>query len=114
MLPEGRNPINSTTLLNITPPLVQPQYVAITTIKTYRHTYLVPVDLCDDSNPTTYATQLVDQNAVQALASYYLGEQIVATETIPLSQAISIFDYECSAQSNNSVSEKIDLINKMG
>ena len=112
MLPEGRNPIKSTMLLNITPPIAQPQYVAVTTIKTYRYTYLIPVEHSGKTDPTIHATQLVDQQAVQAIASCYLGEQIVATEVIPLSQAIAIFDYECADRSSATISEKIDAINK--
>jgi hypothetical protein len=106
-LPEGRKPLTNQELLNLDSLHTNNAYVAVTTIKTYVCTYLIDVNSCSQY---VKAVELVEDELVDSISCRYLGEQVVATETVSLSQAVEIFDYECPQLAHNTVSQKRETI----
>ena len=110
-LPQGRNPISKKELIKMMPADEQPQYVVVTTIQTFKHTYMIPVTACRIEDPTIGAMDEVTMQAVREAGQQWLGEQIVSADVLPISKAIEIFDRESPYLKSWSWDQKVAFIN---
>lgn len=110
-LPQGRKPLTNKDLINMLPINDQPQYVVVTTIQTFKHTYMIPVSECHTEDPTIGACDEVTMEAVREAGQQWLGEQIVSADILPLSKALEIFDRESPYLKNWTLDQKVAFIN---
>lgn len=89
----------------------EPKYVVVTTIQTFKHTYMMPVSDCLTEDPTEGACDEVTMEAVREAGQQWLGEQIFATEVVGEEKALEIFDRESPYLKEWPREQKINFIN---
>lgn len=89
----------------------QPQYVVVTTIQTFKHTYMIPVSECHTEDPRVGAMDEVTMQSVREAGQQWLGEQIVSADVLPLDKALEIFDRESPYLSDWTHDKKVAFIN---
>lgn len=110
-LPQGRKPISKRELITMMPTEDQPQYVVVTTIQTFKHTYIMPASACRTEDPTVGACDEVTMESVREASQQWLGEQIVSADTVSLSKALQIFDRDSPYLSGWSIDQKVQFLN---
>ena len=110
-LPQGRKPLTKKEMLSMMPAHDQPQYVVVTTIQTFKHTYMIPVSACLTEDPRIAAMDEVTMEAVREAGQQWLGEQIISVDVLPLSKALEIFDRESPYLKSWTHDQKVAYIN---
>jgi hypothetical protein len=110
-LPQGRKPLTKKEMLAMMPVNEQPQYVVVTTIQTFKHTYIIPASACSTEDPTIGAKDEVTMEAVREAGQQWLGEQIISADILPLSKALEIFDRESPYLAGWTHDQKVNFIN---
>jgi hypothetical protein len=110
-LPQGRKPISKKEIISMIPVNDQPQYVVVTTLQTFTHTYIMPVEACNTPDPTEGAKDEVTMETVREAGQRWLGEQILSADVVPLSKAIEIFDRESPYLESWPLDQKVRFIN---
>lgn len=110
-LPQGRKPITNAELITMMPSEDQPQYVVVTTIQTFKHTYIIPSSACNTEDPRVGAMDEVTMETVRESSQHWLGEQIISADEVSLSKALQIFDRESPYLSGWSVDQKVQFLN---
>lgn len=74
------------------------KYAVVTTIQTFRHRYVVPVDDLQALNPDhpvepeAWLSDMVTLNEVEEFSQFYLGEDIIDSWVMNEEQMLALFD----------------------
>lgn len=95
--------------------MTQRKYATVTTVSTFHHRYVVPMDQLQQFNTdaTVSADWLSDSvvcNQVKEFSQTHLGELIIGADEISEEQALKLFDKENEYLSSWSPDKKIKYI----
>ena len=110
-LTEEQKAMTNSQLINMLPTQDQPQYVMVTTTQTFAHTYIIPVDQLDGSNPEDEACKQVMDSCVREASQKWLGEHIISADVLPMSKAVEAFDKNSPYLSGWTLDQKIEYMN---
>ena len=91
------------------------EYAAVTTISTFHHTYIVPLDQLQKLNPEqpvdeSWLADCVTMDQVEEFSQEHLGEQIVNVFTLNEKEVLETFDDKNSYLSSWPTQQKIEWV----
>lgn len=92
------------------------EYAVVTTIQTFRHRYVVPINKLQEQNPEQevnpkWALDSVTMEEVKEFSQLHLGEQILDFQLVNQEEVLGLFDEDNSYLSSWSEEQKLDWIN---
>jgi hypothetical protein len=92
------------------------QYVVVTTVQTFRHRYVIPVDKLQARNPNNtvdpaWALDCVTCEEVKEFSQLHLGEQILDSKVASEEEVLELFDSDNGYLKGWDLDYKLEWIN---
>jgi len=94
------------------------KYAFVTTVSTFHHTYMVPMDQLQEENPDQEAipewlADMVTMEEVEEFSQKHIGELIIDVGMVNEEQMLKAFDRENSYLSDWTKEKKIEWVRKL-